>query len=211
MLFPPRPSSSSDAPSSSPGFLVEHDAAFTPTLRTYLKRHVLRSKVKLGRAAEDDVVVTAAWRNPADVGEGRSSRDEVERAERWLEERRVGWDPRVVGMGYRWVAQKDDEQRASLLLLLRLSSGLASRRGERAPQRPADAPRHRAQPHPPSSTRSLRRTTTCTASCTPCPSRRPTFPRSRSRRASTSSTASTTARGATSGRSSRRGRTTRAS
>ena len=131
MLFPPRPSSSSssDAPSSSPGFLVEHDAAFTPTLRTYLKRHVLRSKVKLGRAAEDDVVVTAAWRNPADVGEGRSSRDEVERAERWLEERRVGWDPRVVGMGYRWVAEKDGEQRASLLLLLLLlSSGFSTGR-----------------------------------------------------------------------------------
>ncbi|KPV74820.1 uncharacterized protein RHOBADRAFT_53757 [Rhodotorula graminis WP1] len=68
MLFPPRPSpsssSSSDPPS--PGFLLEHDAAFTPTLRTYLKRHVLRSRVKLGRGAEPDLVVTAAWRNPLD-------------------------------------------------------------------------------------------------------------------------------------------------
>ncbi|GAA5893660.1 hypothetical protein JCM8208_000852 [Rhodotorula glutinis] len=113
MLFPPRPSSSSssssDAPSS-PGFLLEHDASFTPTLRTYLKRHVLRSKVKLGRAASDDLVVVAAWRNPADVGEARSTRDEVERAEAWLEERRCGWDPRVVGMGYRWVADKEGEQ-----------------------------------------------------------------------------------------------------
>ncbi|GAA5943745.1 hypothetical protein JCM3775_000940 [Rhodotorula graminis] len=112
MLFPPRPSpsssSSSDPPS--PGFLLEHDAAFTPTLRTYLKRHVLRSRVKLGRGAEPDLVVTAAWRNPLDVGPGRSSRDEVDEAERWLEERRVGWDPRVVGMGYRWVADREGEQ-----------------------------------------------------------------------------------------------------
>ncbi|GAA5833892.1 hypothetical protein JCM9279_001652 [Rhodotorula babjevae] len=113
MLFPLRPSSSSSSSPDSPpppGFLLEHDASFTRTLRTYLKRHVLRSRVKLGRAAEDDVVVRAAWRNPADVGEGRSSRAEVERAERWLEESGAGWDPRVVGMGYRWVADKAGEE-----------------------------------------------------------------------------------------------------
>lgn len=111
MLFPPPPGSFNSP--DEPGFLIEHDASFTPTLRTYLKRHVLRSKVKLGRAAEASLVVTAAWRNPADVGEGKSSRAEVERAERWLEERGRGWDPRVVGMGYRWVEDANEaEQRA---------------------------------------------------------------------------------------------------
>ncbi|TNY24759.1 glycine cleavage T-protein [Rhodotorula diobovata] len=108
MLFPPPPGSFNSP--DEPGFLIEHDASFTPTLRTYLKRHVLRSKVKLGRAAEASLVVTAAWRNPADVGEGKSSRAEVERAERWLEERGRGWDPRVVGMGYRWVEDANEAE-----------------------------------------------------------------------------------------------------
>ncbi|BGP40413.1 ccr4 associated factor [Rhodotorula kratochvilovae] len=105
MLYPPL------APTAdgSPAFLLEHDASFTPSLRTYFKRHLLRSKVKLGKSAED-LVVTAAWRNPADVGEGKSSREEVEAAERWLEERKKGWDPRVAGMGYRWIAEKEGEQ-----------------------------------------------------------------------------------------------------
>ncbi|GAA6052906.1 hypothetical protein JCM3770_004402 [Rhodotorula araucariae] len=105
MLYPPLAPTADN----SPAFLVEHDAAFTPSLRTYLKRHILRSKVQLGKSAED-LVVTAAWRNPADVGERKSSRAEVERAEQWLAERKKGWDPRVVGMGYRWVADKGAEQ-----------------------------------------------------------------------------------------------------
>ncbi|BGP02308.1 Glycine cleavage T-protein [Rhodotorula toruloides ATCC 204091] len=93
-----------------PAYLIEHDSSFTSTLRTYFKRHKLRSKVKLGAAAEEELVVAAAWRNPADIGEGKSTAQELEEAERWLEERKKGWDPRVVGMGRRWVEEKDGEK-----------------------------------------------------------------------------------------------------
>ncbi|GAA5964528.1 hypothetical protein JCM21900_000630 [Sporobolomyces salmonicolor] len=101
---PPR-SSSADDPAS-PSCLIDHPSSQTPSLRTYLKRHVLRSKVKLGKAAEADRVVAAAWRNLAE----KSSKEEVEEAERWFEKRRRGLDPRVLGLGYRWIAEKDGEQ-----------------------------------------------------------------------------------------------------
>lgn len=108
MLYPPRTA----PPDGAPGYLVEHDSAFSADLRKYFKRHLLRSKAKLGKGPEEDLVVTAAWRNPADIGERRSSPEEVQQAERWLEERKIGWDPRVNGMGYRWVAEKGAEKRA---------------------------------------------------------------------------------------------------
>ncbi|CEQ40910.1 SPOSA6832_02582, partial [Sporobolomyces salmonicolor] len=104
-LHSPPPSSSSDDPAS-PSYLIDHPSSQTPSLRTYLKRHVLRSKVRLGKAAEADRVVAAAWRNLAE----KSSKEEVDEAERWLEKRRRGLDPRVLGLGYRWIAEKDGEQ-----------------------------------------------------------------------------------------------------
>ncbi|GAA5910555.1 hypothetical protein JCM6882_008556 [Rhodosporidiobolus microsporus] len=105
MLYPPSLTApTSDSPTT-PSYLIEHDSSFTPTLRTYLKRHKLRSKVRIGAGAEEKEV-TAAWRNAAE----ESTRKEIEEAERWLEERKVGLDPRVMGMGYRWVAEQGAEQ-----------------------------------------------------------------------------------------------------
>ncbi|GAA6001525.1 hypothetical protein JCM10207_006708 [Rhodosporidiobolus poonsookiae] len=105
MLFPP-PLSSCPSDPPVPTYLIEHDASFTPTLRTYLKRHVLRSKVKLGKAAEQDLEVCAAWRNTTE----ESSAEEIKAAEEWLERQKAGLDPRVLGMGYRWVTAKDGEK-----------------------------------------------------------------------------------------------------
>ncbi|GAA6028340.1 hypothetical protein JCM8097_006985 [Rhodosporidiobolus ruineniae] len=102
MLYPP-PLSSPPADPPVPTYFIEHAASFTPTLRTYLKRHLLRSKVKLGKAAEENLEVTAAWRNHQE----ESSREEIEAAEAWLEEQKAGLDPRVLGMGYRWLTAKD--------------------------------------------------------------------------------------------------------
>ncbi|GAA5983346.1 hypothetical protein JCM10908_000249 [Rhodotorula pacifica] len=96
-------------------FLIDHDAAATSSLRTYLKRHKLRSKLKIGTGAEPDQVVIAAWRNPLDVGEGQSTEAELAQAEEWLEGRKKGWDPRVVGMGRRWVERTDGEKPPSEL------------------------------------------------------------------------------------------------
>ncbi|GAA5975763.1 hypothetical protein JCM11641_005866 [Rhodosporidiobolus odoratus] len=104
MLYPPPPSSSSDP--SVPSYLLEHSSSFTPSLRAYFKRHVLRSKMKLGKAAETDNKVTAAWRNPGE----ESTPEEVKEAERWLEGQKAGLDPRVLGMGYRWIASRDGEK-----------------------------------------------------------------------------------------------------
>lgn len=109
MLYPPL----TPSPDGSPAYLIEHDPSFTSTLRTYFKRHKLRSKVKVGPSAEEELLVAAAWRNPADVGEGQSTPQELEEAERWLEERKKGWDTRVVGMGRRWIEEKDGEKRES--------------------------------------------------------------------------------------------------
>ncbi|GAA5962511.1 hypothetical protein JCM8115_002104 [Rhodotorula mucilaginosa] len=96
-------------------FLIDHDASATVSLRTYLKRHKLRSKLKIGPGSEPDLVVAAAWRNPLDSGDGQSTDREVQAAEEWLEERKKAWDPRVVGMGRRWVEPKDGEKPPSEL------------------------------------------------------------------------------------------------
>jgi folate-binding Fe-S cluster repair protein YgfZ len=108
-----RPLSPEDDPATS--FLIDHDASATVSLRTYLKRHKLRSKLKIGPGPESDLVVAAAWRNPLDSGDGQSTDREVQAAEEWLEERKRAWDPRVVGMGRRWVEPKDGEKRACSL------------------------------------------------------------------------------------------------
>ncbi|GAA5863274.1 hypothetical protein JCM3774_000839 [Rhodotorula dairenensis] len=97
-------------------FLIDHNAAATTPLRTYLRRHKLRSKLQIGSGPDPDLVVAAAWRNPLDlVGDGQSSDAEVAAAEEWLEERKKGWDPRVVGMGRRWVEPRDGEKPPSEL------------------------------------------------------------------------------------------------
>ncbi|GAA5854255.1 hypothetical protein JCM8547_001753 [Rhodosporidiobolus lusitaniae] len=112
MLYPGDLSSTSStsSPDSSspptPSYFLEHDSSFTPTLRTYLKRHLLRSKAKLGKSAEETVEVNTAWRNEGE----ESTLEEVKAAEEWLESRKAGLDPRVLGMGYRWVGAKEGEK-----------------------------------------------------------------------------------------------------
>lgn len=113
-------SSSSSADPAPPAFLVEHDATWTSSLRSYFKRHILRSKVKLGKGAEGELQVTAAWRNEAE----ESTVEEVQAAEAWLEGQKAGLDPRVLGMGYRWVASEEGDTRmfpSSPVLAFRLS------------------------------------------------------------------------------------------
>ncbi|GAA5843400.1 hypothetical protein JCM11251_002469 [Rhodosporidiobolus azoricus] len=136
MLYPPSlVSSPSDTPT--PSYLIEHDSSFTSTLRTYLKRHKLRSKVKIGAGVEEEKEVTAAWRNGAE----ESTREEVAEAEAWLEERKIGLDPRVLGMGYRWVAEKGGEQPPSHLFKAVTPSHFHLHRLLHAvPEGPADFP-----------------------------------------------------------------------
>lgn len=89
-----------DAPPSLPSFLLEHPTEHSETLRKYLKRHILRSKVNLPKEAEQDKKVIAAWRNEHES----STEEELEQAAQWLSERKVGQDLRIPGMGYRWAA-----------------------------------------------------------------------------------------------------------
>lgn len=97
---PPSPSSSS--------FYLDHPSIVTPTLRKYLKRHILRSKVKLGPAGTEgeEKSVWVAWRNRDEVlAEGGK---EEGQAREWLEGVGVGgagMDERVEGMGWRWVGK----------------------------------------------------------------------------------------------------------
>lgn len=80
-----------------PGFLLESEASGTDTLRTYLKRHILRSKVKLGKTAEVETKVHVVWRTDEEASE------EVVRAgEEWLEGLKAGRDSRTSRMGWRW-------------------------------------------------------------------------------------------------------------
>lgn len=97
---PAAPSAENEPPI--PSFLLDHPASFSPTLRTYLKRHILRSKVKLPKEADPEQKVFAAWRN----AEEQASEAEVKEAVEWLEgTARAGEDRRVEGMGWRWSAR----------------------------------------------------------------------------------------------------------
>ncbi|GAA6063580.1 hypothetical protein JCM10212_000184 [Sporobolomyces blumeae] len=95
-----------------PSFLIDHPASQTPHIRSYLKRHVLRSKLKLAKDRETTWQVVQVWRNP-DRGRHGSDRDEAReretRAERWLEEHGIGRDPRFIGMGWRGIWQQGQD------------------------------------------------------------------------------------------------------
>lgn len=80
-----------------PGYLLESEAEMTDTLRTYLKRHILRSKVKLGKSAEVDSKVHVVWRT-----EEEASEEVVRMGEEWLEGVKAGRDSRTTAMGWRW-------------------------------------------------------------------------------------------------------------
>lgn len=91
-------------------FLIEHDADQTNSLRAYLKRHILRSKVKLGKEAAADAAVFAAWRTDEDSGD-----DAVRSALAWLREQSAAPDERAPGMGYRWTGPRVGDARELLL------------------------------------------------------------------------------------------------
>lgn len=76
-------------------FWIEHPQSSTATLRSYLQRHVLRSKVKIAKLASEERVVQVAWNSIP-------SRDDPS-AESYLKEV-IGAtpDPRHPELGYRW-------------------------------------------------------------------------------------------------------------
>ncbi|KAL8293594.1 hypothetical protein RQP46_000295 [Phenoliferia psychrophenolica] len=87
-----------------PAFLIEHDESQTEALRAYLKRHILRSKVKLAKQADADKAVFAAWRTEEESGE-----ESLRSAEAWLLERKAAKDDRAPGMGWRWTGLKEGD------------------------------------------------------------------------------------------------------
>lgn len=91
-------------PETEPSYLIDHDSTLTTPLQTYLKRHILRSKVKLAKAAESDKVVITAW-----LRDGAGDGGLIERGREWLRAvARAGEDYRAPGLGWRWVALKED-------------------------------------------------------------------------------------------------------
>jgi hypothetical protein len=86
-------------------FLLDHPSSQTVQIRNYLKRHVLRSKLKLAKDPESDYEVVQIWKNPQ-----FEEKDKFSQAENWLnqqqEQRGWGRDPRLVGMGWRIIAEK---------------------------------------------------------------------------------------------------------
>lgn len=99
-LFPTAPTT--DPPTQA--FLIDHPASASTSLRAYLKRHILRTKVSLAREPDPTRRVFAAWRTQDDATE-----EEVAAAEEWLRSRGVGEDPRAPGMGWRWAGAVEGE------------------------------------------------------------------------------------------------------
>ena len=78
-----------------PTLYIDHSSTSTTSLQTYLKRHVLRSKVKIGKEIEEREVFTA-WKLKEEVEVGDKE------AEEWFESNLIGKDVRAPMMGYRW-------------------------------------------------------------------------------------------------------------
>lgn len=96
---------------SQPSFMIDHPSLQSSQIRSYLKRHILRSKLKLGKEVESEWEVVQAWRNP----DPKVSNEEVRRGEEWLEEQGIGRDPRVLGMGSRWITKKGQERQLAAI------------------------------------------------------------------------------------------------
>lgn len=97
-------------------YLLDHDSTVTSTLRPYLQRHILRSKVKLSKTADSTKSIFAAWPSPLEIVDGHSKKIEGrEEAEEWLSSR-AGRDPRHAGLGWRWQASNTEGLRMSSLL-----------------------------------------------------------------------------------------------
>lgn len=86
-------------------WLIEVDTAARPSLLAHLKKHKLRSKIKLENVSSDDIAICSAWSESATAPVLRSQPTET-------------WgplDPRHA-MGFRWLGNKDElEQMAGSL------------------------------------------------------------------------------------------------
>lgn len=93
---------------SQPSYMIDHPSLQSSQIRTYLKRHILRSKLKLGKEVESEWEVVQAWRNP----DPSVTKEDVKKGEEWFEDQGKGMDPRVLGMGWRWVNKKGQERQS---------------------------------------------------------------------------------------------------
>ncbi|GAA5894116.1 Iba57p [Sporobolomyces salmoneus] len=88
-----------------PSYFLDHPSSQSSLIRSYLKRHVLRSKLKLAKEIEQDWQVVQVWRN---LEEG-VEKDDVKKGEEWLDSQKgIERDSRVPGMGWRYVKKKDE-------------------------------------------------------------------------------------------------------
>lgn len=82
-------------PNGKESILIEHDKSLTTQLVQHLKRHILRSKVKLSSATEE-LGVFAAWSPLANL----------ELSDNQLKSANGHPDPRLESMGYRFLSAK---------------------------------------------------------------------------------------------------------
>ncbi|SCZ92120.1 BZ3501_MvSof-1269-A2-R1_Chr2-1g04256 [Microbotryum saponariae] len=98
----------SPTPSPSSTYLLDHPTEVSDSFRKYLKRHILRSKVKLAPTASTAEQVQVAWKPRK--GEDAAPDSEMDRlaleAEEWLQANKALRDPRDSSMGWRWVAEQ---------------------------------------------------------------------------------------------------------
>lgn len=93
-------------------FLIEHDSQQSSILRAYLRRHILRSKVKLGQSAEENLSVYAAWKT--EDGRADEGADSDRLAMEYFERNKIGTDTRAPGMGWRWVTSGKVDDHSSI-------------------------------------------------------------------------------------------------
>ncbi|SGY23447.1 BQ5605_C019g08939 [Microbotryum silenes-dioicae] len=100
----------SPTPSPSWTYLLDHPTEVSDSFRKYLKRHILRSKVKLAPTASTTEHVQVAWKPRKGEDAPPDLEVEVDRlaleAEEWLQANKALRDPRDGSMGWRWVAEQ---------------------------------------------------------------------------------------------------------
>lgn len=157
-LPPPASASASAAAADAPpSYLMDHPTIVTDSLRKYLKRHILRLKVKMPKPSSPggEGEVRVAWRNL----EEEVSEEQQEEAESWLARQvGAGRDERVEGMGWRWCAAAggDDARKPAFFprRSVQFSSAHSPLRSPNDPLPTLDTP---PLPPPPSDTRRSRR------------------------------------------------------
>ncbi|GAA5838985.1 hypothetical protein JCM5353_006830 [Sporobolomyces roseus] len=121
---------------SQPSYMIDHPSLQSSQIRTYLKRHILRSKLKLGKEVESEWEVVQAWRNT----DPSVTKEDVKKGEEWFEEQGKGRDPRVLGMGWRWIAKKAEELPSDLFQRTTQSHYHLHRITHSIPENPPDFP-----------------------------------------------------------------------